>query len=154
MTDDNAAIARGIIDANRYMVLGTADEAGLPWVTPVWFAPNGYREFFWVSDPQRRHSWNLAVRPQVSIVIFDSTVPISTGQAVYMSAVAEQLGATGLVDGIRVFSARSEEHGARPWTLEDVTAPARHRLYRAVASEHFVLGEQDERLPVSPSALP
>jgi nitroimidazol reductase NimA-like FMN-containing flavoprotein (pyridoxamine 5'-phosphate oxidase superfamily) len=90
------------------MVLGTADEAGLPWVTPVWFAPNGYREFLWVSDPERRHSWNLAVRPQVSIVIFDSTVPIGTGQAVY----------------------------------------------RAVASDHFVLGEQDERLPVSPSSLP
>ncbi len=104
MTDDNAAIARAIIDADRYMVLGTADEAGLPWVTPVWFAPNGYRDFLWVSDPQRRHSWNPAVRPQVSIVIFDSTVPVSTGQA--------------------------------------------------VASEHFVLGEQDERLPVSPSALP
>jgi nitroimidazol reductase NimA-like FMN-containing flavoprotein (pyridoxamine 5'-phosphate oxidase superfamily) len=154
MTDDNAAIARAIIDANRYMVLGTADEAGLPWVTPVWFAPNGYREFLWVSDPERRHSWNLAVRPQVSIVIFDSTVPIGTGQAVYMSAVAEQLTGTGLEAGIGVFSARSEEHGARSWTLEDVTAPARHRLYRAVVSEHFVLGEQDERLPISPSALP
>ena len=149
MTDDNAATARAIIDANRYMVLGTADEAGLPWVTPVWFAPRGYREFLWVSDPERRHSWNLAVRPQVSIVIFDSTVPISTGQAVYMSGHAEQLGGTDLVDGISVFSQRSEEHGARSWTLDDVIAPARHRLYRATASEHFVLGEQDERLPVS-----
>jgi nitroimidazol reductase NimA-like FMN-containing flavoprotein (pyridoxamine 5'-phosphate oxidase superfamily) len=154
MTDDNAAIARAIIDANRYMVLGTADETGLPWVTPVWFAPNGYREFLWVSDPQRRHSWNLAIRPQVSIVIFDSTVPISTGQAVYMSAVAEQLGPTDVVDGIRAFSERSEAHGARPWTLDNVMAPARHRLYRAVASEHFVLGEQDERLPVTLSSLP
>jgi hypothetical protein len=85
----------------------------------------------------------------VSIVIFDSTVPISTGQAVYMSAVAKQLGPTDLMDGIRVFSERSTDHGARPWTLDDVTAPARHRLYRAVASEHFVLGEQDERLPVT-----
>jgi nitroimidazol reductase NimA-like FMN-containing flavoprotein (pyridoxamine 5'-phosphate oxidase superfamily) len=154
MTDDNAATARAIIDANRYMVLGTADEAGRPWVSPVWFAPQGYREFLWVSDPARRHSWNLAVRPQVSIVIFDSTVPIGTGQAVYMSAVAEQLGGTDLVDGISVFSERSQEHGARPWTLDDVVAPARLRLYRAVASEHFVLGEQDERVPVSPSSLP
>jgi nitroimidazol reductase NimA-like FMN-containing flavoprotein (pyridoxamine 5'-phosphate oxidase superfamily) len=149
MTDDNAATARAIIDANRYMVLGTADEAGLPWVTPVWFAPNGYREFLWVSDPERRHSGNLSVRPQVSIVIFDSTVPISTGQAVYMSAVAEPLAGTDLVAGISVFSQRSTEHGARPWTLDDVVPPARHRLYRAVASEHFILGEQDERLPVS-----
>ena len=146
---DNAAIARAIIDANRYMVLGTADEAGLPWVTPVWFAPNGYRDFLWVSDPQRRHSWNLAVRPQVSIVIFDSTVPISTGQAVYMSAVAEELTGADLQAGIRVFSERSEVYGARPWTLEDVTGIAHLRLYRATATEQFVLGEGDQRLQVS-----
>jgi nitroimidazol reductase NimA-like FMN-containing flavoprotein (pyridoxamine 5'-phosphate oxidase superfamily) len=145
---DTAAIARAIIDANSYMTLGTADETGLPWVSPVWFAPRGYREFFWVSDPARRHSWNLAVRPQVSIVVFDSTVPIGTGQAVYMSAVAEQLTATGLQDGIRVFTDRSEAQGGSPWTLADIVPPAPHRLYRAVASEHFVLGEKDVRVPV------
>ena len=30
-----------IIDAARYMVLATADEDGLPWASPVWFAPDG-----------------------------------------------------------------------------------------------------------------
>jgi hypothetical protein len=30
-----------------------------------------------------------------------------------------------------------------------VRAPARHRLYRAVASEHFVLTPRDERVQVS-----
>jgi hypothetical protein len=30
-----AAIARAIIDANLYMVLATADQAGRPWVSPV-----------------------------------------------------------------------------------------------------------------------
>jgi hypothetical protein len=30
-----------------------------------------------------------------------------------------------------------------------VRPPARHRLYRATASEHFVLGPQDQRTPVS-----
>jgi nitroimidazol reductase NimA-like FMN-containing flavoprotein (pyridoxamine 5'-phosphate oxidase superfamily) len=149
MSDDNATIARATIDANRYMTLGTADEMGLPWVSPVWFAPAGYRQFLWVSSPETRHSRNLAVRPQLGIVIFDSQAPISTGQGVYMSAVAEQLAGDELEDGIRVFSDRSEAAGARPWTLEDVVAPARLRLYRATASEQFVLGEQDRRLPVS-----
>ena len=150
MTDDSAAIARAIIDANRYMVLGTADEAGLPWVTPVWFAPNGYREFLWVSDPERRHSWNLAVRPQVSIVIFDSTVPISTGQAVYMSAVAEQVTGSELEEGMAIFDQVSEAQGLSVWGLENVLPPARNRLYRATASEHFLLRhDRDERLPVS-----
>jgi hypothetical protein len=33
--------------------------------------------------------------------------------------------------------------------VEDVRPPARHRLYRAAASEHSVLGPQDRRMPVS-----
>ena len=37
--DDPAAHARALIDANLYMVLGTADEDGLPWATPVYYAP-------------------------------------------------------------------------------------------------------------------
>jgi Pyridoxamine 5'-phosphate oxidase len=108
---DGAASARAVIDANRYMTLGTADESGLPSVSPVWFAAADYREFFWVSLPDRRHSRNVAVRPQLSIVIFDSTQPVGNPQAVYLSAVAEQLTGGDLAEGIRVFSGRSEACG-------------------------------------------
>jgi predicted pyridoxine 5'-phosphate oxidase superfamily flavin-nucleotide-binding protein len=45
---DFSDMARGIIESNRYMVLGTADEGGVPWVTPVWFAQSEYRRFIWV----------------------------------------------------------------------------------------------------------
>jgi hypothetical protein len=63
-----------------------------------------------------------------------------------MTAVAEELVDVG--EGIEVFSLRSEEQGLRAWTREDVLPPARHRLYRAIASEHFVLDPHDQRLPV------
>src|ERR671924_2109259 len=86
-----AAVARTIIDPNLYMTLGTADEAGRPWASPVYFAVEDYREFIWVSRPESRHSRNLAVRPELGIAIFDSRVPINTGQGVYMSAVGEEL---------------------------------------------------------------
>ena len=87
--DSPTATAKAIIDANLYMVLGTADEAGRPWVTPVYYAPVDYREFLWVSRPETLHSRNLAAQGQISIVIFDSSVPIGTGQGVYMAATAE-----------------------------------------------------------------
>ena len=48
-------MARGIIESNRYMVLGTAGEDGVPWAT-AWFAQSDYRRFIWVSSPERRHS--------------------------------------------------------------------------------------------------
>ena len=146
-------MARGIIDDNRYMALGTADETGRPWVTPVYFAPDGYRAFYWLSSPERRHSRNVAVRPEVSIVVFNSQVPIGEGQAVYMAATAAELRGAELERGIEVFSRVSLSHGARAWTLEDARPPAALRLYRATVSEHWVLDPEkrpDERTPVDP----
>ena len=32
-------IARRDIDSNQFMTIGTADEEGVPWVSPVWYAP-------------------------------------------------------------------------------------------------------------------
>lgn len=151
MTDQDALgeMARTVIDSNRYMALGTADSDGSPWVSPVWFATTNYRDFFWVSKPEAKHSRNLAVRGQVSIVIFDSQVRPGSARAVYMSAVANDLSGDDLEPGIAVFNHRSEAQGLPPWTLSDVQSPARHRLYRATALEHFVLSERDERLPVT-----
>ncbi len=146
---DPAAGARAVIDANRYMTLGTADESGHPWVTPVWFAPAGYREFFWVSSPAARHSRNIAVRPEVSIVIFDSQVPVGSAAAVYMTAVARELTGAAREDGLEVFARESEAQGLSVWGMAQVTAPARHRLYRATVTDQWVLGPHDERLPVT-----
>jgi len=146
---DPAAIAREIIDANLYMVLGTADEAGRPWAAPLYFAESGYREFFWVSRPERRHSRNLAERNEVSIVIFDSTVPINMGGGVYMAAVARELGPDEWTDPLAVYSRRAIAHGGGELGPDDVSPPAPLRLYQASAVDQYVLDENDDRLPVS-----
>jgi uncharacterized protein YhbP (UPF0306 family) len=145
--------AKGIIDAGLYMVLGTADASGAPWASPVYYAVAGYKEFFWVSSPDATHSRNIAVRPEVSIVVFNSEVPIGAGQGVYMSAVAEQASGDDVARGIEVFSRRSVLHGGKPWTVADVQEEI--RLYHAVASEHSVLakdGRPDHRIPVDISS--
>ena len=143
---DLRAVAMSIVDSNRFMTLATADGDGVPWASPVWYAPVEYREFLWVSSPEATHSRNLAVRPQLAIVIFDSH-EAGGWKALYMSAVAEQL--TDVDDAIGIFSRHGETQGLRAWTREDVAPPARHRLYRATVSEHFVLDPHDQRLPVS-----
>jgi nitroimidazol reductase NimA-like FMN-containing flavoprotein (pyridoxamine 5'-phosphate oxidase superfamily) len=89
------------------MTLGTADETGRPWVSPVYYASAGYTQFYWVSSPEARHLRNLATHPQVSIIAFDSQVSINTGQAVYMAAVAEELTDIALERGIGIYSRRS-----------------------------------------------
>jgi nitroimidazol reductase NimA-like FMN-containing flavoprotein (pyridoxamine 5'-phosphate oxidase superfamily) len=140
------AIATSIVDSNRYMTLATADADGRPWASPVWYAPVEYRDFYWVSSPKATHSRNLMVRPRLSIVIFDSH-EAGGWKALYLSAVAEEL--EDVDEGIEIFSRRSREQGLPEWTRDDVIAPARHRLYRATASEHFVLDPRDQRIPVT-----
>lgn len=149
--EDAAASARAVIDSNSYMTLGTADESGRPWVSPVWFAHSGYREFFWVSSPDARHSINLAARPEVGIVIFDSQVPPAEAEAVYVSAKAEELSGDEVEPGIEVFSQKSESDGLPAYSRVDIEEPAKLRLYRAVATEHFALGAGSQRVPIDPS---
>jgi uncharacterized protein YhbP (UPF0306 family) len=153
MSEELDRIARAIIDDNRYMVLGTADEGGRPWVSPVYYAPSGYAELYWVSSPEAQHSRNLVARPELSIVVFDSQAPVGEGQGVYMSADAEQLTGVDAERGIEVFSRVSVSHGAKTWTVEDVREPAALRLYRAHVAEHWVLDPErrpDQRTRVRP----
>jgi nitroimidazol reductase NimA-like FMN-containing flavoprotein (pyridoxamine 5'-phosphate oxidase superfamily) len=133
-----------IVAANRYMTLATADEAGTPWASPVWFATEDLKRFYWVSKPGARHSRNIAARPQIAIAIYDSTVDPGNAMAVYMQAHAEEVAA----EDIGVFARESVAQGETVWTSDDVTAPARHRLYRATVTEHYVLDERDERVRV------
>src|SRR5918992_989389 len=95
---DLGDIARAVIDANLYMILGTTGEDGQPWITPVYFSAGGYTDFYWVSRPEAMHSRNVAARQQVSIVIFNSQTPIGTAQAVYMSGNTEEVTGADLAE--------------------------------------------------------
>jgi hypothetical protein len=145
---DPASVGRGIVDASPYMTLGTADGDGRPWASPVWFAHDAYRDFIWVSAPEARHSRNIAARPEVGIVIFDSTQAPGTGAGVYLEALAAEVPGAELDDALRVFSERSVAQGDAPWSADDVRPPARHRMYRATATAAYLLGALDERIPV------
>jgi uncharacterized protein YhbP (UPF0306 family) len=152
MHDHGSSAARDIIDTNLYMVLGTADENGRPWASPVYYAVTEYRRFFWVSSPDARHSRNISLRPRIGIVIFNSQAPIGEGQGVYMSAEATEVGNGDLDYGLEVYSRRTRAHGGREWTADDVRGPTGIRFYRATALEHFVLakdGRPDYRIPVN-----
>jgi hypothetical protein len=146
-----AQTVRDIIEANLYMVLATADAAGRPWSSPVYFAHIGFTEFYWVSSPEVTHSRNIAVRPEVGIAVFDSHAEIGTGQGVYMSAAATLLEGGETARGIEAFSRRSVAHGGHAWASGDVRPGAGLRLYRATADSYSILakdGQPDHRIGV------
>ena len=133
-------MARRVIDRNLYLVLGTVDPDGQPRLSPVFYTAARYEDFYWVSVPDAHHSRNVAARPDVRIVVFDSSLIPSATEAVYITATAravpdDQLAAV-------VDEAFRTDGGAVRFTPDDLRGDAALRLYvaRAAAYEVHVRG--------------
>ena len=150
MTNDD--ITRSILDGVAYMVLATADADGEPWASPVWFATDGYDDLYWISRPDAEHSRNIAARADISIVVFDSTNPPATRQAVYMRATAQQVSdLNAIAHGAAVFSHDSAAQGLGELTIDEVTGDTDLRLFHARVREHWILeNDHDVRVRVHP----
>jgi hypothetical protein len=155
---DLDAMARRVIDANHYMTVATLEPDGAPRLSPVYYTPARYTHLYWVSSPAARHSRNLAERPAVEIVIYDSSAAVGAGEAVYLSASARQVPAADLerVCG-EAFRTTAGAHRFAPGELRD---PSLLRLYVAsvTACEVHVRGRHpvhgtgiDRRLPADPT---
>jgi nitroimidazol reductase NimA-like FMN-containing flavoprotein (pyridoxamine 5'-phosphate oxidase superfamily) len=136
------AMARRIIDGNRYMTIATVGEDGRPWVTPVYFNPDRYRHMYWISSPEAQHSRNLARRPAVTIVVFDSQVRIGDAEAVYIRAHAQEITEPTSEESAVAFQPRFE--GVKAFGPDELRPPAKLRLYRATVTEHWVLIRGDD----------
>ena len=150
MTDINAH-ARTVLDNTAYVVLATADTTGNPWVTPVWFAPDGLDRLYWLSWPGSRHSMFIERRPEIALTVFDSTVAPNQGTAFYATAYARPCPDEHLNQGLRIFNRRALDQGLDPFSRERTTGPARLRLYVAEITEAWVLDQDadvDQRVLV------
>jgi Pyridoxamine 5'-phosphate oxidase len=157
---DLNAMARRVIDANHYLTLATTDPGGRPRLSPVYYTPARYTDFYWVSSPQAQHSRNLAERPETEIVIFDSTASAGEGEAVYITAIAREVPDDEL-DAVCPEAFRTTA-GARRFTSGDLRGSAL-RLYVArtrscevhVAAHHPAHGRgTDTRQQADPTARP
>ncbi|MGV3712481.1 pyridoxamine 5'-phosphate oxidase family protein [Pseudolysinimonas sp.] len=133
--------------ASPYLTLATASGDGMPWATPVWFAPDG-DGLLWVSKPTRRHSVNIAEQPDVSFVVYDSTVPSDDAHAVYGEGVAGLVPDDDVERAIGVFSAHAVGQGLPSWGVAAVTGAATLRLYRVKLTALWVLDARENRDPV------
>jgi len=134
--EENAELremARRVIDHNRFMVLGTVEPDGQPRLSPVFFTPARYRDLYWVSSPDARHSRNVRERPAVQIVVFDSSRLPGEGEAVYLAATAHEVSAGELPDVVdEAFD--PETRGARAFTVDELSGDGDLRLYVATVT--------------------
>ena len=76
-----------------------------------------------------------------------------------MSAIAEEVASADLERSLAIYNGRlvnPAERGVSTISLDDVSASAPYRLYRAIASEHWILdpnAHPDRRAPVTMAAL-
>jgi hypothetical protein len=129
---DLDAEARGVIDANIYMTLGTLDPSGAPRLSPVFYTAARYSDFYWLSSPQAHHSRNLAERPRVQLVIFDSTARVGEGAAVYVTGNAGPVPEDELDRACR--EAFRDVPGTRPFAPDELRGDAELCLYVAHAT--------------------
>ena len=130
-------MARRVIDHNRYLVLGTVEPDGRPRLSPVFFTPARYRDFYWVSSPDARHSRNVRARPDVQIVVFDSSPLPGDGEAVYLTATAHEVSADELA-GVVDEAFDPDTRGARAFSVDEVSGDGDLRLYVATATSYDV----------------
>ena len=159
MHPDLDAMARRVIDANHYMVLGTRDPDGSPRLSPVYFTPARYSDFYWASSPEAQHSRNVIESRAVEIVIFDSSAPVGDGEAVYLAATARAIRDDEL-EAVCPEAFRTTA-GARRFEPDELRGTASLRLYVAhvescevhVAGSHPVHGRGvDTRQPADPTS--
>ena len=129
--------ARHVLLDVRYLALGTTEPDGRSRVSPVYVTWDGPDDFYWVSSPEAVHSRNVADRPAVSGVVFDSTRPPRETSAVYLTATASEVPVEDLPEQCsRAFRHLSE--GARAFEPAELSGEARLRLYHGVVNRHEV----------------
>jgi nitroimidazol reductase NimA-like FMN-containing flavoprotein (pyridoxamine 5'-phosphate oxidase superfamily) len=130
-------MARRVLSDVHYLVLGTTEADGRSRVSPVYVTWDGSDDFYWVSSPAATHSRNVAERPAVSGVVFDSSQPPARTAAVYLTGAAREVPPDDLRrECARAFRQLSE--GARPFAPEELSGEADLRLYHGVVGRHEV----------------
>ncbi len=139
MPDDELNdMARRVLDGNRYLVLGTVEDDGSPRLSPVYFTPARYRDLYWVSSPDAQHSQNVRARPEVTIVVFDSSTLPGQSEAVYLSATAREVPRDELTASVLDEAFDPAGRGARAFTLDELSGDGDLRLYVATATTYEV----------------
>jgi len=144
--DPLAEHALGLLAGNAYLTLGTVDPDGHPWTSPVYFASVGLQDFYWTSSQESQHSRNLTAHAAVSLAVFDSTVPPYHGRCLYAAGLATVLSGDDLHRGLDVYPGPASR-GGTALSVDDVTGDSLWRLYRARASDVWVLCPREPRQP-------
>jgi hypothetical protein len=136
---DGDAVARAaeVLKATRYLVLATADEAGV-WTAALAYTLAGHDRFYFVSQTTSRHGAALAQQSAVAGVIFDSRADQDAVESIQFSGVGE------LVKDVERIRALLLAGGATTLDEEEVRRLAQEPsigLFEVVVGDAYVLDQ-------------
>lgn len=134
MSEYHTKRAAEILQAIQYATIATVTPDGKPWVSPVARVLDDELNIYWISDKDNQHSKNVRSNENVSIVVYDSTVPEGEGEGVYIEAVASELS-----DPQEILHVRTLKKGEDYQPEEgEFTAEAVRRVYKADVIRMFI----------------
>lgn len=130
--------AKQVISDIIYMTVATADADGEPWNSPVYSAYDEEYNFYWVSWAENQHSKNISSNGKAFVVIYDSTVPESTGFGVYMKGSAVQLTKKDLPEMLKALTLLARRKNTEQKKPTDFLALLPRRVYKFVPEQIWV----------------
>lgn len=130
--------AKATIQGIMYLTLATSDKKNQPWNTPVYSAFNDNYHFYWMSWKENQHSKNIRENQNIFVVIYDSTVPESTGFGVYMKGKAYQLGAKDMIEMMTALRLLYSRKNKKPRMLKEFLGFFPRRIYKFVPEQVWV----------------
>jgi nitroimidazol reductase NimA-like FMN-containing flavoprotein (pyridoxamine 5'-phosphate oxidase superfamily) len=123
--------AQRLIDVGIDMTLATVGADGQPWVSPLFYVPDGAYDIYWTSGREARHSENIRATARAAIVIVEPD-PEARVDALYMSARAVELNdAADVARGIEIMAAKSQPERWMITGAAEVSGDGPWRIYRA-----------------------
>lgn len=133
--------ARDIIEKIEYFNVASITPEGLPWNTPVFYSYDQDLNFYWLSWKNTQHSINVENNPNVFITIYNSTLPVGSGNGVYMKGVVEELtNPIEIATGLKCHYNRSK-HKMKDIVMFLTSYP--RRVYKFIPEKVYFNGQRD-----------
>lgn len=143
MSDFHSKKASEIINRILYITIATVSRDGQPWNSPVYSAFDKDLNFYWFSDKDSQHSKNIRENKNVSLVLYDSTVPEGEGWGVYIEAEAYELSnGDEVLEGLKVMDNRIGKKKEREY--EKFSGAAVLRVYKVIPQRVWVNDDEKD----------
>lgn len=131
--------AMEFLQAAHVMQLATVSESGAPWVASVYFTAGDEKSIYWLSEPQRRHSRQLATNARVAIaVVIKTDLPVIGLQG---AGVAETVSDADEVAAVMQKYSEKYNGSGSEFHARFLAGTNRHLLYKLTLDELVLFDE-------------